>query len=196
MKIEEKRKRGSFAAWIACDQCRVGSRNRMTRFLSGVATTGELLPQEVATQTGELLPQEVATPPPGTESLKQAEANMLKRAKKHLYTCAFLGLMERYEDSMLVLKHTFPSALAKMNSYSTSPHPKTKYVSKISEKEMELIAELNQLDISLYAHAKDLFERRFQSMKQSLPRDKAKLAFISTNNGKQAKGSRGTFRLQ
>mmetsp|Transcript_49843 Transcript_49843/g.63850 ORF Transcript_49843/g.63850 Transcript_49843/m.63850 type:complete len:185 (-) Transcript_49843:165-719(-) len=184
MKIEEKRKRGSFAAWIACDQCRVGSRNRMTRFLSGVATTGELLPQEVA------------TPPPGTESLKQAEANMLKRAKKHLYTCAFLGLMERYEDSMLVLKHTFPSALAKMNSYSTSPHPKTKYVSKISEKEMELIAELNQLDISLYAHAKDLFERRFQSMKQSLPRDKAKLAFISTNNGKQAKGSRGTFRLQ
>ena len=57
-------------------------------------------------------------------------------------------------------------------------------VSKISEKEIKRITELNQLDVLLYAHAVELFERRYQSMKQTLPQDKAKLAFISTNQNK------------
>lgn len=41
--------------------------------------------------------------------------------------------MSRYEDSMLVLRHTFPGALASMGTYSTSPHAKAAKAAPISE---------------------------------------------------------------
>jgi hypothetical protein len=66
----------------------------------------------------------------GIHQIQASEAQMLERAKAHLYTYSFIGLMEKYEDSMLMLKHTFPTGLARMKSYNTSPHAKSncKYV--------------------------------------------------------------------
>ena len=34
-----------------------------------------------------------------------------------LEECAFFGLLDRYEDSMLLLKSTFPAVLQKFDSY-------------------------------------------------------------------------------
>jgi hypothetical protein len=108
--IEEKRRIGTFSKWLKCPQCRVGAANRLTRFLGSSETTGEPLPEESRGNSDEL---------------EKANANMLRVARSRLWSCAFIGIMERYEDSMLVLKHSFPQGLKAMNSYTTNPHPKT-----------------------------------------------------------------------
>jgi len=110
MPIKEKRRIGTFANWMKCSQCHVGVSNRLTRFLGSSETTGKSLPEELY---GDL------------DALEKANANMLRVAKSRLWSCAFIGIMERYEDSMLVLKHTFPQGLKRMISYATNPHPKT-----------------------------------------------------------------------
>lgn len=110
MPIKEKRRIGTFANWMKCSQCRVGVANRLTRFLGSPKTTGESLPEEAHRDVG---------------ALEKANAKMLQVAKSRLWNCAFIGIMERYEDSMLMLKHTFPQGLKRMKSYATNPHPKT-----------------------------------------------------------------------
>ena len=78
--LERKRREGSFGAWLACEACRVGSSNRMTRFLGAAATTG------------------TAPPAPGgavPAYSDNSDAAMLARAKERLDRCAFIGLMER-----------------------------------------------------------------------------------------------------
>jgi hypothetical protein len=56
-------------------------------------------------------------------------------------------------------------------------HTHTKDVAKITEEEMDRIREFNQIDSKLYAYAEELFDKRKQSMFQSLPPEVAKLSF-------------------
>ena len=117
--------------WLACKDCRVGASNRQTRFLAGTDTTGDLGSNDEA---------------------------MLQVAMANLRTCAFIGLMENYQDSMLVLKYTFPSGLSRLRSYSTSAHPKNKNQRVISDEQKERIRQENILDIQLYDLARQLFD--------------------------------------
>ena len=57
--------------------------------------------------------------------LSATPEEQLKAAKDNLNTFVFIGLMERYEDSMLVLKQTFDQGLGQLRSYSISPHAKS-----------------------------------------------------------------------
>jgi hypothetical protein len=70
----------------------VGVSNRQTRLLSGMFPTGA---------APALTPQQ--------------QEEMLHKAMANLEAMAFVGLTERYADSMLVLRHTFPSQLADFN---------------------------------------------------------------------------------
>ena len=67
--------------WLKCSDCQVGASNRQARFMAGLATTG-------------------AQPHESSVS----DAQLLEAAKANLRTCTFIGLMERYEESMTVLR--------------------------------------------------------------------------------------------
>lgn len=72
--------------------CRVGASNRQTRMLAGLHTTGVIDPTI-------------------------SDDNLLERAVVNLERMAFVGITERFEDSMLLLKQTFPGPLARFNKY-------------------------------------------------------------------------------
>ena len=61
-----------------------------------------------------------------TSDGEAAAGDLLEAALSTLRQCVFVGLMERFEDSMLLLKLTFPVELRKFTSYTTSPHPMPK----------------------------------------------------------------------
>ena len=117
---------------------------------------------------------------------------MFTSAMANLRGCAFIGLMERYEESMLVLRHTFPRGLGRMQSYATSPHAKSGKVAKLSEAGMTQLRELNHLDRRLYAEAINLFEARLASMRTALPPKVAALRFATRQRDPRA---RSTFVL-
>lgn len=87
----------------------------------------------------------------------------LERAKMRLAMCSFVGLQERFEDSLLLLAYTFgwppPVNVSKLNVTPVESVPMGK-----DEEELVAIRDLNSMDIALYAFAADLFERRFDSM--------------------------------
>lgn len=70
-------------------ECQVGASNRQTRMLAGLYTTG----------ADEDVDDEV----------------LLALALKNLESCAFVGLMERYTDSMLLLRRTFDKNLQRFS---------------------------------------------------------------------------------
>lgn len=67
----------------------MGVSNRQTRMLAGLFTTGSAEPW-------------------------QDEDEMLRQAMANLERMAFVGVTERYEDSMLLLKYTFPEQLKQL----------------------------------------------------------------------------------
>ena len=68
--------------FLTCESCQVGVSNRQTRLLAGLYTTGV---------NDEEVDDEV----------------LLTAALKNLEQFVFIGIMERYTDSMLLLKRTF-----------------------------------------------------------------------------------------
>jgi len=107
----------------------------------------------------------------------------LQSALRNLERCAFVGITEKFEDSMLLLKLTFPPALRHFRSYTTKPHAlehrplhqqalasveswhshsqqqaQQQHALKASEAsvtaaEMARLKDLNQADVFLYAAA-------------------------------------------
>lgn len=92
--FEQRKRLGTLSAWLECAPCRVGSSNRQTRFLAGF----------------------------DTEPSETDWNGKLQSALRNLERCAFVGLTEKFEDSMLLLKLTFPLALQNFRSYTTKPH--------------------------------------------------------------------------
>lgn len=148
------RRKASLGDWLKCDSCRVGSSNRQTRFLAGSATTG---------------------------SPRQGED--LDAALRNLKRCTFVGILDRFSDSMLLLKETFPTHLARFTSYSLSLHPKLAPNNKLrlsddnDDETQRILRDLNRLDSALYEKATELFEERWTAMLASLPQDRRSMRF-------------------
>ena len=142
-------KKASLGDWLACAACQRGARNRQTRFLAGLATTGELADGE------------------GT---RDGDARLLEAALDNLHDCAFLGVLDRFQDSMLLLKMTFPKQLRKFQSYKNEQHPKLPGDAPVhSQAALDKLKDLNNLDIALYEAAQALFDTKFEQMVASLP---------------------------
>jgi len=154
--LEKKRAMGTVQKWLECRDCQVGSANRMTRFMAGMSTTGTLHREE--------------------------STRMFVAAKENLERCALIGLMERYEESMLVLRRTFPAGLGRMGQYTNSPHPKTGFQVEITSEEVQRIRELNDMDIRLYQYASTLFQDRWESMLSQLTPDQESMRFRKRGN--------------
>jgi hypothetical protein len=84
--------------------------------------------------------------------------NALEDAKRNLRHFAFVGLQERFDESVVLLHRLL--GLEQLTPYgevwhATGARPRA---ATISESERQLILERNQLDEALYLHARELFD--------------------------------------
>ncbi|WP_041522455.1 sulfotransferase family 2 domain-containing protein [Gilvimarinus agarilyticus] len=77
-----------------------------------------------------------------------------------LAAIGFIGLTERYTDSLALLGYQFPSL--QVEELSLNTHRRNiKAEHKISDEDREIILAANDKDVALYDQAKQLFEQRF-----------------------------------
>lgn len=90
----------------------------------------------------------------------------LAQAKEHLEQFAFVGVMERFDDSVRMLAHQFgwrpPGATQALNR---SAHPAS--LDEYSQSAIDAIRERNQADVALYDFAQELFHERYQRIIQA-----------------------------
>jgi hypothetical protein len=95
----------------------------------------------------------------------RSEAELLALAKEHLDEFIFVGLTERFQDSILLLTYIF-------GWYPLSEYPSLRVAAKKSDRvdqdTMDAILEVNQLDLELYQYAQQIFADRFSKMLQEL----------------------------
>lgn len=141
--------------WLNCPACRVGSNNRQTRFLAGLAPTGS------------------------RDTDRFDDDALLAAALKNLGHCTFVGILERFADSMLLLRETFPVELARFKSYSLALHPTRKRrKADTTPADLERLRDLNQLDMKLYYAGLKIFELRWAAMLRSQPEHRRQLRFV------------------
>lgn len=82
-----------------------------------------------------------------------------------LAAIGFIGLTERYADSLELLGYQFPALKVEELSLNTNRR-NVKSEHKISEQDRDIILAANDKDVELYAQAKALFEQRFALCQQ------------------------------
>jgi len=94
-------------------------------------------------------------------------ADRLERARKKLLECRFFGLVERFEESMFLMAHTFDwGPIGRVQKLMVAPSQPAR--EELAADVVSRIHELNRLDIELYAFAQQEFERRLSAMHQDL----------------------------
>jgi hypothetical protein len=99
---------------------------------------------------------------------KLSKQAMLEIALMRLDEFAFFGLVERMDESIQLLCHTFnwPTPIS-YKSQNIAPTPTNR--EDLSESELEAIENANQLDIELYNHALRLFDYRMSRLEEVEP---------------------------
>ncbi len=111
------------------------------------------------------------------------DEDLLKQAKKNLEDFAFVGITERFEESMQLLCYTFgwkPFRNIKKFNVGTNRIKQEALQKKISG----ILNDFNKLDIELYNFAYKIFENRYQKMVKILKEKyyEEKFADLSENN--------------
>ncbi|MDX2211803.1 MAG: sulfotransferase family 2 domain-containing protein [Oculatellaceae cyanobacterium bins.114] len=91
----------------------------------------------------------------------------LALAKKQLDSLAFIGILERFQDSLFLLSYIFgwnPIINSRRENVAKDKKPKE----EIPASTLEAIKQNCLLDVELYQYAKELFEIRFTQMQQDL----------------------------
>ncbi len=99
-----------------------------------------------------------------------SDDNLLRIAKKRIIEFEFVGLAERYQDSMFLLYYTFGwkplHSSWKLNVSAKRPHR-----NDLPQKTIEIIESWNKLDTELYSYAKEIFEERYSRMVEDLKKN-------------------------
>jgi len=96
-----------------------------------------------------------------------SDETLLFLAKEKLEQYAWFGLQECFQESLLLLTHTFGwEQMKEIPKINVSPEPSG--VDSITENEHALIVERTQLDSELYRFAKDLFLARFRQLAREI----------------------------
>lgn len=98
-----------------------------------------------------------------------SDGALLELAKRHLEEFAFVGLTERFSDSVQLLTYTFgwPPVLDPPDRRPLrEPGPETRYQPAV----LARIRALTAVDAALYDHARTLFEQRVTAMADDLQR--------------------------
>ena len=97
--------------------------------------------------------------------LKRTEDQLIARGINRLHEFPFVGLLDRFNDSIALLYYTFgwfPKDLFKPPK--TKSNPNRPSIDDIPPHICERIKELNRADIALYEYAQELFETRYLHM--------------------------------
>lgn len=95
------------------------------------------------------------------------DAASLERAKHLLETCAFVGLTERFRDSLALFAYTFGWQPDQEEMRENKTLVRTRRAD-LTQEELDTILALNEYDMQLYCHAQQLFETRFAEMQHRL----------------------------
>lgn len=116
--------------------------NSMTRFLSGVKYDSQLSQRQLV--------------PPG-----QCSREMLDRAKQNLKQyCKVVGLVERFDESLLLFKQAFGwDNIYYISENVSQNRPRRKEISAEMLRQVELA---NELDLELYQYGKSLFNAQIE----------------------------------
>lgn len=94
---------------------------------------------------------------PGT-----SDEEILETAKQHLLECKFFGIVERFQDSLLLLNYTFGwKPYRRSTKLNIS---QTKENNQLTSEAKEELDRKTKLDSQLYDFANQLFEKRFSEM--------------------------------
>jgi len=88
----------------------------------------------------------------------------LEEAKNHLAACDVVGLVERLNDTLDLLKHQFGWADLGPIDHDNPTRGRRSLADEDPEV-LGMLKEWNQLDVQLYAFARDLFERRLAQLR-------------------------------
>jgi hypothetical protein len=96
-----------------------------------------------------------------------SEMELLALAKEHLDHFKFVGLTERFQDSVLLLCYIFGwYPIVEYQNLRVSPHKRQR--NPLDQATIEAILEANQLDLELYEYAQRIFEENFTQMVKTL----------------------------
>jgi Sulfotransferase family len=91
----------------------------------------------------------------------------LELAKQSLDQFAFIGILEKFQESLFLLSYIFGwKPILNSRKENASKKPKTK--AELSSQTLEVIREQTQLDQALYQYAQEIFEQRFAQMTETL----------------------------
>jgi hypothetical protein len=116
--------------------------------------------------------------------LGDLRAGALDDAKANLGSFAFVGIQERFEESVVLLQRTLGlAAVPYLNQHVSIDRPA---VDEIPDELRSAIQEHNRLDMELYAFALELFEDALGEAGPGLEADVAKVRALSRDAGERA----------
>jgi len=92
---------------------------------------------------------------------------MLENAIKRLEKFEFVGISEKFEESMFLLYYTF-GWMPINRSWKLNVAPVKTSKKGVKENLIHILHDLNKLDTRLYAHGKKIFEKRYSEMLNNL----------------------------
>jgi hypothetical protein len=111
-------------------------------------------------------------------------ASALDEAQANLREFAFVGIQERFEESIVLLQRTFGLGLhSYWNRHVSLGRPS---VEEISDQQRAMIEEHNELDLELYGFASELFEDAVTASDEAFADDVKRLRDLATNANDEA----------
>lgn len=107
-------------------------------------------------------------------------------AKANLREFAFVGIQERFEESIVLLQRALGLELVPYLNRHVSAEGGRPTVEEISDTDRALIAEHNRLDVELYAFASGLFEEAVAAADEGFADDVERLRVSSADLNEQA----------
>ena len=102
-------------------------------------------------------------------STGMSDEDLLSKAKRRLASCEFVGITERFEESVKLLCRTFEWE-ARMNiPFLNASSPSAGLDRPLSKQTLADLQACTSLDAELYTFANELFEQRYQRMLQNVP---------------------------
>ena len=86
-------------------------------------------------------------------------------ALKQLEQYHYIGITERFAESVALIRQDVPELSAQIGYYNTNPNkkPDTGYAEQLSDAELSVVKKHNHLDIDLYNAAVEMFDARYRA---------------------------------
>ena len=98
-----------------------------------------------------------------------SDEDLLSKAKRRLASCEFVGVTERFEESVALLCRTFGWEFTMGIPFLNAASPSAGLDLPLSKQTVADLQACTSLDAALYAFANELFGQRYQRMLQNVP---------------------------